>query len=140
MVEAALIVTVFLALVTGTIDLAVGVFRQHVLTHAARQGVRQAIVHGELAPSSWKGGKWGPTTYGPVAANDSNPKAQAIAPYLAGMDPANVQVTMTWPDGNNEVESRVTVTLTTTWTPVMGFVFGSRTVTLSASSTMRIAH
>jgi hypothetical protein len=134
------VVTVFLILALGAVDLGVAVLRQHVLAEAARQGVRQAIVHGERAPAGWKGGPWGPSTYGPIAATDSDAKAQAIAPYLGGMDPAAVQVTVTWPDGSNAVEKRVRVTLTTTWTPMLGFIVGNPSVTLTGSSTMQIAH
>src|SRR5262245_36309769 len=93
-VEATLVVTAFLALVVGG-------YRQHVLTQAARQAARQAMVHGQLAPASWNGGPWGPGAYGPAAANGSDPKSQAAAPYLAGMSPSNVQVSMAWPDGSN---------------------------------------
>ena len=56
------------------------------------------------------------------------------------MDPAAVQVTMTWPDGSNAVGKRVQVTLTTTWTPLVGFVFGNRSVTLTGAAQMQIAH
>jgi TadE-like protein len=139
-VETVLTTTAFLALVLGAVDLGVAVFRQHVLSEAARMGVRQAIVHGPNAPSGWNGGPWGSSTYGPVAANASDPKAQAVCPYLTGMDPANVNVTVSWPDNSNAVEKRVQVSVTTTWKPVMGFVFGNNSVTLSASSTMQIAH
>jgi hypothetical protein len=140
LVEASMVITVLLTLVIGAIDLGVAVFRQHVLTQAARQGVRQAIVHGKLAPTGWKGGPWGPTTYGPVAATDSDPKAQAVASYLGGMDPSAVQVTMTWPDSSNAVEKRVQVTLTNTWTPLLGFIFGNQSVTLTGAAKMQIAH
>jgi hypothetical protein len=135
-----MVMTAFLTLVLGAIDLGTAVFRQHVLTQAARQGARAAIVHGSLAPASWKGGPWGTTTYGPVAASTSSPQAQAVASYLGGMNPADVQVTMTWLDSSNVAESRVTVTLTTTWTPLMGFIFGSPSTTLTGASTMQIAH
>jgi Flp pilus assembly protein TadG len=140
LVEGAMVMTVFLTLVLGAIDLGTAVFRQHILSEAARQGARAAIVHGSLAPSSWNGGPWGTTTYGPVAANTSSSQAQAVAAYLGGMNPADVQVTISWPDGSNAAESRVTVTLTTPWTPLMGFIFGSPSITLTGASTMQIAH
>ena len=140
LVETAITITVLLSLLLGSLDLGVAVFRQHALSQAARQGVRKAIVHGSLAPTSWNGGPWGPGTYGPVAATDTDPKAQAIAPFLTGMDPSTVTVTYTWPDGKNTAEKRVQVSLSTTWTPILGFVFGSSPVTITASSEMQIAH
>ncbi len=73
-------------------------------------------------------------------ASDSDIKAQTVAKYLTGMDPGAVTVTFEWPDGSNLVEKRVRLTVSTTWRPIMLFIFGNRTVTLSASSTMPIAH
>jgi Flp pilus assembly protein TadG len=133
--EMAITVTVFLSLMLGALDLGIAVFRLHVVTQAARQGARQAIVHGKMAPSVW-----GPSTYGPVAANSADPKAQAIAPCLTGMDLSAVQVTYQWPDNDNAIEKRVQVTVTTTWTPILAFIFGTSSTTISGSSTMLIAH
>ena len=140
MAEAALTITAFLMLSLGAIDLGVAVFQQHVLSNAARQGVRAAIVHGSLAQSGWNGGPWGPSTYGPVAATSSDPKAQAVAKYLGGMDASTVQVTFTWPDNSNVSEKRVQVSLTKTWSPLLLFIFGNPSYTLSASSEMPISH
>lgn len=140
LLEAAITLLVFLILVLGAIDLGIAIFRTTVLSQAARQGARQAIVHGNLAKPGWKGGPWGPATYGPVAATDSDPKAQAVAPYLGGMDPGDVQVTYTWIDGSNLTEKRVRVTVTTTWSPLTLFIFGHLSLDLRGSSTMPIAH
>ena len=138
-VETAIVLLPFLTIVLGMLDLGTAVFRHHVVSQAARQGVRKAIVHGSHAPSGWNGGEWGTATYGPVAATDADPKAQAIAPYLSGLDPSATNITMEWPDGSNATEKRVRVTVTTTWTPVVTFIFGGLTRTLSASATMPIA-
>jgi Flp pilus assembly protein TadG len=139
LIETVLTVTALLMLILGTVDLGIGTFRLHVLSEAARMGVRQAIVHGQMAPGGWNGGTWGPTTY-TGQANSSDPKAQAIAPYLVGMDPSAVTVKYEWPDGNTNLESHVKVTVTATWTPLLGFIFGSSSTTLTGSSSMPIAH
>ena len=60
MVEAAIILPVFLLLIFGMIDVGMGVFRNNLLSEAARHGARQAIVHGAFAPTGWDGGPWGP--------------------------------------------------------------------------------
>jgi Flp pilus assembly protein TadG len=145
-VEAAVIITAFLMLILGTIDLGTAVFRYHVLSWAARQGARRTIVHGTLAPTG-NGGPWGPpasypTTnpYTVTASNTSDPIANAIRPSLVGLDPSAVTITVTWPDGSDAVEKRVQVTLNTTWHPLMLFIFGNQTINLSASSEMPIAH
>ena len=45
-----------------------------------------------------------------------------------------------WIDGDNDVEHRVRVTVSSTYQPMFAFVFGGRDIPLSASSTMPIAH
>jgi Flp pilus assembly protein TadG len=148
LVEAALTTTIFLFLVIGMIDLGIGMFRQHVLSQAARQGARQAIVHGSLAPSGWNGGIWPGGTastsslsYGPVTVGTAptDAKVLAISPYLSGIDPTTVQLTYQWPNGN-AAERSVQVTVTAPWTPIYTALFSGGSRTLSATSTMLIAH
>jgi Flp pilus assembly protein TadG len=137
LVETTLVIVVFLTLILGTLDLCLGVFRNNTLSQAARQLARQAVVHGSLSSSPW-----GPTAYGPVPANDTGAIATTLQPYLVGMDPANVTVTVAWPDGDNapDQHSRVRVTLSTPYQPMMTFLFGNPTYTLTTTSTMNIAH
>ena len=61
LVEAAIVTSVFVALVFGMIDLGIALFQKHVASEAARQGARNAIVHGYLAPSDSTMNAWGPT-------------------------------------------------------------------------------
>jgi Flp pilus assembly protein TadG len=136
MVEFAIIIIVFLTLVLGMLDLGLAVFRSHVVSYAARQGARQAIVHGEFAD---KLGPWGPTTFTGTGATD-NPISDAVEPYLVGIDPADVVVKAEWIDGGNKLEQRVRIDVTTTYSPTITFVFGNPTWTLTGSSTMPIAH
>jgi Flp pilus assembly protein TadG len=139
MTEAAIILSVFFLLVFGMLDLGMAVFRQQRVSEIARQLVRKAIVQGVNAPSTLNGGPWGPATYtGTGSSGDSI--ANAIQPYMGGLDPSKVNLTVAWPDNNNNVESRVQVTVTTTWTPWFTYIFGGATRTLSAESTMPIAH
>jgi hypothetical protein len=147
MTELAIIASAAAMLLLGSIDLGTAVFRNHVLSNAAREGARKAMVHGQFAQSGWNQGPWGPGSTYPTsvpytvnAGNNSDTIASTIQPFLAGMNPNNVTITVAWPDGNNNVESRVQVTLSTTWQPLLLFIFGNRTVNLSASSTMPIAH
>jgi Flp pilus assembly protein TadG len=137
LVETSLVIVVFLTLILGTLDLGLGVLRNNALSQAARQMARQAVVHGSLSSSPW-----GPGAYGPVAASDTGAIATALQPYLIGMDPANVTVTVTWPDGGNAPDqgNRVRVALSTPYQPMMTFLFGNPTYTLTATSTMAIAH
>jgi hypothetical protein len=118
------------------LDLSIGIFRHHVLSQAARQGVRQAIVHGKMAPPTMAA--WGPTAYAGKASG-ADGIAVAIKPYLTGLDASKVDIQVQWLDGSNDLEKRVRVTVSTPWTPLMLALFGGQK-TLTASSTMPIAH
>jgi len=136
MIETALILMIFLSLVLGMLDFGIAVYRNNVLSEAARQLARQAIVHGKLATLL---GTWGPTTYN-GHANDSNAIAVAVQPYLVGMDPASVTVAMTWPTSStNNVGGTVRVTLTASYTPITTFIV-NKSFTIQAISEMQIDH
>jgi Flp pilus assembly protein TadG len=134
--EGTLVLMLFFTLVMGMIDLGIMTTRSQSLAQAARSGAREAIVRGEFADVL---GHQGPTAYS-GAASDSNPIAVAVRRQLLAMNPANVRVNVTWPDGNNHFGSRVRVTAAADFTPMMTFIFGSPTWTLTGSSEMHIAH
>jgi Flp pilus assembly protein TadG len=136
MAETALVLILFLVLAFGMIDLGVMVSRAQSLSQAARCAARAAIVRGEFADRL---GALGPTAISGVAS-DSNAIADAARPHLAIMNPGDVALSATWIDGNNEIDSRVRVTLSADFTPMMTFIFGSPTWTLSGTSEMTIAH
>jgi len=136
MVEMAIVLPVFLVLVFGMLDLAAGVFRYNMLAQAARQGVRQAIVHGSLADRL---GPWGPAAYSSTGA-DGHAIADVVRPSLATLDPAEVTLETEWLDGNNELNQPVRVTVSAPYQPMMTFIFGNPSITLRATSTMPIAH
>jgi len=135
MVEFAIVVLVFATLVLGMLDLGYGVFQYHIMAEAARQGARQAIVHGSLADRL---GPWGPASYS-GNGNDTHPLAQDIRPFLVGMDPDEVTIEAIWLDGGNGLDERVQVTVGKPFRPIMGFIFKG-SYDLEATSTMRIAH
>jgi hypothetical protein len=132
---------ILLSLMLGMIDMGIAVFRMHVISEAARQGARRAICQGisPPTPSKLNGGPWGPTAFS-GDGNSSNPIVTTISNYFAGLDPSQVTINVTWPDGNNKLESRVTYQVSTTWTPMITWIFGSPTYNLTASSTMLILH
>jgi Flp pilus assembly protein TadG len=135
MIETAFILIPLLILTVGLLDFAVGVYRYHILSEAARQLARNAIVHGQFADRL---GQWGPATY-TGAANTSNTIANTVRPYLVGIDPAAVSITLEWPETTNEVEKSVRTTLTTAFHPLFTSWFGS-SIALRAQSEMKIAH
>jgi Flp pilus assembly protein TadG len=149
LVESVLTTMVFLTLGLGMIDLGMGVLQRHLVSEASRQAARIASVHGSRAPSGWNGGPWGTTAYtGAGNAGDTIPSTISAAGALAGLNAANVTISVSWPDGSNDASpfggtpgtNRVQVTVSTTWTPAMGFILGNSTYTLSATSVMPIAH
>jgi Flp pilus assembly protein TadG len=145
MTEAAFILPVFLTLCLGMIDLGIAVFQNTAVAEASRQGARIASVHGALAPDDGSGTAWGPSADLNAAGNStSDPIVVAIrnAGALAGLNPANVTISVQWPTGGNSVlhGDTVEVTVSANWTPVIFYVFGNKTVTLTATSIMPIAH
>lgn len=139
MVEFAVIMIAFLLLIFGIIDLGRGVFRFNQLSQAARYGARQAIVHGFLAPSGWNGGAWGPSAVDVKADAEGNPIVEALKPALVHCELAKTRIQMVWLDSNNALESRVRVTISCPFQPVLSSFFGGA-INLSATSTMTIAH
>jgi TadE-like protein len=135
--ESAITLPVFLALILGTIDVGMGVFRQHTITDAARSAARIAIVHGSESGNPWG---WEQKN---VKLNSEDPIAVALKPVLVAPDLAHdTEIELVWLDGKNDPDgfSRVRVTVTGTYRPLTTFNFGDRTWTLSSTSIMTIAH
>jgi hypothetical protein len=137
LLEMALTLMILMSLVLGMLDLGLAVHRAHVLSFAARVGVREAIVHGEYADRL---GPWGPQPVSENVGGGTHELAGTLAPFLVGIDPNEVTMDVEWPDADNRVEARVRVTLSAPYTPMMTFLFGNPTFQLSGSSTMPIAH
>ncbi|MBI3466965.1 MAG: pilus assembly protein [Planctomycetes bacterium] len=145
MLEAAIVLPVLLALVLFLFDLGLGVQRYHQVCEAARQGARFAIVHGQLAPPALP--QWGPGTISVPATAVGVPIVdhlrrgdlnQLLDPgYLSGLSLPNTQITVEWSDGSTEIGKRVRVTVTTPYQPIVTL---GQAYTLTASSTMQIAH
>lgn len=139
--ELSITLMIILMMTMGTIDLGVGVFRQHVLSQAARQAARRASVHGELATAL---GEWGPSEIDVPATANGVPIVDGpndgIQGMLMGCDLARTRIRIEWVDGSNEIDQRVRATVTSPFKPTLLFIFGDSERTLSASSTMRISH
>lgn len=136
MVEAAIVLPVFLMLVLGLLDLAGAAYRYNLVSELARRGVREAIVHGSQAPP--KRVALGPQTWTATAAAAGDVPT-AIRGLLAGIEPAEVTIRLDWVDGGNAPADRVRCTVTL---PYRGatFLLSGRQITLRATSTMAIAN
>jgi hypothetical protein len=140
LVEGAVVLLAFLIFVFGLLDLSLALLRTNLLSEASRRGARQAIIHGQMAPTGWNGGPWGPTTIN-VSANTSGiPIVDEIQPLLVGMDLSKTTIKVEWIDGGNAVGQRVRATISGSYQPMITFIFGKPSIPLSASSTMPIAH
>jgi hypothetical protein len=145
--ETALVLVALIFLILGMMDLGFAVLRYHMFSNAARHVARQAIVHGELAEEL---GAWGPETLEGTAGSDAGPDAQdpwsqicrATRSMLVGINPNDVQVRVAWIDGGNdpEIGHRVQVTLTSVYPTWATRALGVQPLTISATSTMDIAH
>src|SRR5690348_11172674 len=104
MAEGAIVVFLFITLVLATYDVGVAVLRFNAISQAARHGVRQAIVHGSLAPAGWRGGVWGTTSIDAYGTATSVPAVDAVHTMLTGCDVANTHIVVDWPDGGNAAQ------------------------------------
>lgn len=136
-VEGAIVLIVFFMVMFALFDIGLAVVRYNMLSLAARSAARAAVVHGSEAPPQLT--TWGPESYSGTAA-DGSEVAQVAAPYLTTMDLGSVSITMTWPDEDVQADDRVTVKMSYRNVPLTPLLSGLGTMTLSATSTMRIVH
>jgi Flp pilus assembly protein TadG len=134
LVETALVLPLLLMLIVGLFDVGRAVWLSNTLATAVREGTRYGIVHGALSAA--------PT--GPGAASYTPPDTDTtitaqVRNYASGV-PNNLTVQSTWPDGNANRGSRIVVTATFPFTPILSQVFlgGGLGITLRSSSTLVI--
>ena len=155
MVETAITLPLFLLLVATVVDLSVAVLRYHEVSLAAQAIVRQASVHGSLAPP--KKNAWGPHpyTYEFTLQNSDQPSNQnsgdenlsspanneqilaEVQENLWGLEKYPTELNLEWPDGDNHWGSRVRATVQTTYEPLFFF---KRPIVLNATCTSTISH
>lgn len=137
LVEGAIVLATLVMVVLGSLDLSLAVWRYNTVSQAARQGAREAAVHGAQAGPART--IWGPATR-VVVANDGSEIAAAVLPSLVGIAPDAVTIRIEWPDGVNTFQSRVRCTITTQYEPIVASLFVRSPWTLTATSNMSINH
>lgn len=139
--ETSLVLFSFLVLTMGMLDLGLAVFRYHVLANAARHAARRAIVHGDRASVL---GTWGPATIDVPASAAGvpviDPGQGGVQPLLVGCDLSETRVQVEWLGGGNSYEDPVRVTVRSPYDHFFTTIFPQTRITLTASSTMQIAH
>jgi len=134
LVETALVLPLLLLLIVGLFDIGRAIWLSNTLATAVREGSRYGVVHGALSGS--------PT--GPGAATYTAPDTDtAITAYVRNYStgvPNTMTVLSTWPDGNANRGSRVVVSASFPFTPILSQVFlgSGLSITLRSSSTLVI--
>ena len=134
LVEFALVMPIFLLLVTGIFDVGRAVWQENTLAYAAREGTRYAIVHGAsgspvVGPCS--------ICLNPVTNNLAN-ITSAVTTNAVGV--SGINVTIDYPDGGNNRNQRVTVDATAAFMPMPSqyLLGGTFTLTLRGGSQLVI--
>ncbi len=154
LVETALVLPLFLALLLGVVDLGRAVWATTSLNSAAREAARFAIVHGGSASTVCPVGPAGPDAVIPAADASCpypSPSKQAIvnaAMSAAIAGGSNVTVTVCYGAGcsgntdttNNVRGQPITVVVTSTVGLVVPALLGRSSFTLSGTSTMVVNH
>ena len=115
--------TVFILLLFGVMELALGVYYYNTVSSAAREAVRYAIVHS-------------PTSANPA----TNAQIQAVATnYAVNMNPANLSVSVNWPaDANLPSQSDAQVQVSYNYQLRVPFL-SPITMTVSSTSQMLVS-
>jgi Flp pilus assembly protein TadG len=113
LVEFALVLPIFLLVITGLIDVARAVWEENTLAYAAREGTRYAIVHGSAGNP--KVGPIHPAQLNPSAFNTGN-IVTVVRQNAIGVP--NVSVTIDYPNGDNQRNHSVTVDVTSQFIPL----------------------
>ena len=136
-VEGALILSALMLLLFVIMDLGLAVCRYNILSATARNLARAAIVRGaDAAPQL---SAWGPNPYS-GNAGDSSAMATVASAWLATMNPGDVTMQLTWPDGDNQPDHRVSVQLGYNHQFLTSFLSVGNALSLQAQSTMLIMH
>lgn len=135
-IEACVSVLMLLSVLFSMLDLGLLVFQSNLLALSARQVARDAIVRGSAIDPSYA---WGPNACS-GNAGDGTAIAQAVAPYCVTLAKSTVKYQVTWPDGNNRIDNRVTVNLTCQRTAMTPLTSWMGPIKLQSSCTMNIIH
>lgn len=135
--ETALVVGAWSMIFVGIFDAGVTTMRSNTSSHLARQAARMTIVRGSQAGPELP--VWGPTTQ-TVNLADASEISRTLAPHLRGLNASSFTLKLEWPDGNNNPDSRVRATVTSSYHPVITQITGSGSIPMQAQCTMSIVH
>jgi hypothetical protein len=121
-------------LIVGLFDVGRAIWLSNTLATAVREGTRYGVVHGALS-----GSPTGPGAPSYTAPDTDTTITAVVRSYATGV-PSSLTVLSTWPDGNANRGSRIVVSATFPFTPILSQVFlgGGLSITLRSSSTLVI--
>jgi Flp pilus assembly protein TadG len=136
-VEFAFVIGFLVILMVSMLEMTLFLYNYAVLTDAAKEGVRSAIVHGSstgvLVSATAESAPWPPCRT-PASGSVLNAVQAYAAASLHNISTMNVN--LCYPDGNNNPGSGVQVNVSYPYSPL--FLVNWATVTISASSVGRI--
>jgi Flp pilus assembly protein TadG len=141
-VEFALVAVFLVVLVVSILEMSLFLYNYAVLTDAAKEGVRYAIVHGASGTNpSGPTGAAGTTSSWSACTSSSGGTtsvANAVKAFAAASlhDVSSMNINVCYPDGNNNPGSGVQVNVSYPYSPL--FLTNWASVTISASSVGRI--
>lgn len=96
--EFALVIPIYLAVITTIVLGGIRIFQNHQLTAMARYLGRKAVVHGDSAEQL---GTWGPEpVFGFIG--DGSPIGNMMANRYTNGNPTNIYYRLSWPDNGND--------------------------------------
>jgi len=126
-IEFALSAGFLVILTVSMLELTMFVYNYTVLTDAAKEGVRYAVVHGSS----------GSNPSGPGASEEVTSTIRAfLAASVHDVSTTSVDVDVEYPDGTNDPGNRVRVSVSYPYNPL--FLVNWATMTISANSVGRI--
>ena len=136
MLETALLLSAWMVLLLGTLDLGMILFRHTIMQQIAAKAVRLAMIRG--SNSMPQIASWGPATV-QVSLDQSHAVANLLRPSTAGLTPADFQVRLEWPDGGNLLDQRVKATVTSAQPTVLQSLLpGNGSFSMSSTALSRI--
>jgi Flp pilus assembly protein TadG len=137
LVESTFVLSVCAVLLLGMLEMSLALVRHTAMVETSRSVAREAIVHGSLAAPLLE--EWGPETL-TISAADDHPAARAARKTLVTINPAEVQLEISWPDGDNQPNQRVRVAANYRHRPVVAIRGWYDELPLEGISTMFVAH
>jgi Flp pilus assembly protein TadG len=136
-VESALVLPVLFAVLFAILDLGIAATRYNAIAEVAHRVARETVLHGSLAENA--ANVWGPDEYNGTLADGSAKVATAVN-MTPTMDPSDISVRVSWPDGDNSPRDRVQVDVAYDHVPLVPLFCPWGTLNLRSTATMHIVN